>query len=72
MRIKKSRCVELNRICYCTGKFNVALSPCRVLGVAFYLSKSFPEAAARVSAVAEAPQPLEVTVIYFLEQKSNL
>ena len=49
IRIKKSRYVELNGICCCTGKFNVALSLCRVLGIALYLSKSFSEAAAEAS-----------------------
>jgi len=56
----------LNRTrCY-TGKFNTALSLCRVLGVALYFSKGFLEA------VAEAPQPLEETMVCFLGQESSL
>jgi len=55
MRIGKSRHVELDGTRYCTGKFNVALSLCRVLGVALYFSEGFSEAAARVLAVVEAP-----------------
>jgi len=50
----------------------MALSLCRVLGVALYFSKGFLEAAARVSAVAEAPWLLGETMVCFLEQKSNL
>ena len=72
MRIRKSRCVESNRTHCCTGKFNVALSLCGVLGVALYFSEGFLEIAARVSAVAEAPWPLEETVVCFLGQESNL
>jgi len=72
MRIRKSRCIESDgTYCY-IGKFNVALSLCRVLGVVLYFSKGFSEAVAIVSAVAEALQPLRVTVVCFLEQKSNL
>jgi len=72
MRIGKSRCVELDGThCY-TGKFNIALSLCRVLGVTLYLSEGFSEAATRVSAVAEAPWPLDMTVVCFLEQESSL
>ena len=56
MWIRKSRCIESNQAHYCIGKFNVALSLCRVLGVALYFSKGFLEAAAK------APQPLEETV----------
>ena len=41
----------------------MTLSLCRVLGVAFYFSKGFSEAAARVSAVAEALQPLGETIV---------
>jgi len=66
MRIGKNRCIESNWTCCCTGKFNVALSLCGVLGVAFYFSKGFSETAARVSAVAEALWLLEVTIVYFL------
>ena len=64
IRIGKSRCVELNKTYCCTGKFNVALSLCRVLGITLYFSKSFLEAAVRGLAVAKAPQ--------LLQQKSNL
>ena len=54
IRIRKSRCVELDRtFCY-IEKFNTALSLCRVLEVALYYSKGFSEAATRDSAVAEA------------------
>jgi len=66
MRIGKSRCVESNRTHCCTRKFNAALSLCRVLGVALYFSKGFSEAAAGGSAVAEALQPLGVTMVCFL------
>jgi len=66
MRIRKSRCVESNWTHCCTGKFNMALSLYRVLGVALYFFKGFSETAARVSAVAEAPQPLGETVVCFL------
>jgi len=55
MRIGKNRCIESDQTCCCTGKFNVALSLCRVLEIAFYFSKDFSEAAARGSAVAETP-----------------
>jgi len=66
MRIGKSRYVESNQThCY-TGKFNTALSLCGVLEVTLYFSKSFSEVAARVSAVAEALQPLGMTVVCFL------
>ena len=41
----------------------MALSLCGVLGVALHFSKGFLEAAARVSAVAEAPWPLGETVV---------
>ena len=54
MRIRKSGCVELNGTCCYTGKFNVALSLCRVLGVALYFSEGFLEAAASISAVVKA------------------
>jgi len=69
MRIGKSGCVESNQTHYCTGKFNAALSLCGVLRVALYFSEGFSEAAARVSVVAEALQPLEETVVYFLGQE---
>ena len=67
MQIGKSRCVESNGTCCYTGKFNVALSLCGVLGVALYFSEGFSEAATGVSAVAEAPRPLGETVVCFLE-----
>jgi len=63
MRVRKSRCVESNRTHCCTGEFNAALSLCGVLEVALYFSEGFSEAAARVSAVAEAPWPLGETVV---------
>ena len=44
----------------------MTLSLCRVLEVTLYFSKGFSEA------VAEVPQPLEETVVYFLGQESNL
>ena len=72
MRIGKSRCVELNWTYCCIGKFNMALSLCRVLGVALYFSEGFLEVAAGVSAVAEALWPLEETVVCFLGQESSL
>jgi len=46
MRIGKSGCVELNQTHYCIGKFNVALSLCRVLGITLYFSEGFLEAVA--------------------------
>ena len=72
IRVGKSRCIESNQTCCCTGEFNTTLSLCRVLEVALYFSEGFSEAAARVSAVAEASRPLGEIVICFLEQKSNL
>jgi len=54
MRVRKSRYIESDRTHCCTGKFNMALSLCRVLDVAFYFSKDFSETTARGSAVAEA------------------
>jgi len=72
MRIRKSRYVESNWTrCY-TEKFNTALSLYRVLRITLYFSKGFSEVAARVSAVAEALQPLDKTMVYFLRQKSSL
>ena len=53
MRVRKSGCVESNWTRCCTGKFNTALSLCRVLGITFYFSEGFSEAAAGVSAVAK-------------------
>ena len=66
MRIGKSRYIELNQTCYCTGKFNMALSLCGVLGVALYFSKSFSEA------IAEVLWFLGVTMVCFLGQESSL
>jgi len=66
MRIGKSRCIESDGTHCCTGKFNIALSLCGVLGVALYFFEDFSEAAAKAS------RPLEVTVVYFLEQEPNL
>jgi len=60
MWIRKSRYIELNGTHCCTGKYNIALSLCEVLGVALYFSKGFLEA------VAEALWLLEVTVVCFL------
>ena len=52
MRIRKSRCIELDRThCYIV-KFNIALSLCKVLRITLYFSESFSEAAARGLAVA--------------------
>jgi len=50
----------------------VALSLCGVLGVTLYFSEDFLEAAAGVSAVAEALQPLKETMACFLGQESSL
>jgi len=50
----------------------MALSLCGVLGVTLYFSKDFLEVAARVSAVAKAPQLLGETIVYFLGQESSL
>ena len=54
IRIKRSKCIESNGTCCCTGKFNIALSLCKVLGVALYFFKDFSEVATRESAVVEA------------------
>ena len=72
MRIRKSGCVESNWTRCCTGEFNATLSLCGVLGVALYFSEGFSEAAAGVSAVAEAPRPLGETMVCFLGQESSL
>ena len=66
VRIRKSKCVELDRTCYCIKKFNIAFSLYRVLEVTLYFSEGFLEA------VTEVLQPLEVTVVYFLGQESSL
>ena len=60
VRIRKNRCIELVQTCYCTKKFNIALSLCEVLEDTFYFSKSF------LKAVAEALWSLEVTIVCFL------
>ena len=72
MRIRKSRCVESDGTHCCTGKSNIALSLCKVLGIALYFSKGFLEVTAGISAVTEALWPLGVTMVCFLEQESNL
>jgi len=46
MRIGKSKCIELNRTCCCTEKFNIALSLYKVLEVTLYFSENFLEAVA--------------------------
>ena len=46
VRIRKSRCIELDRTYFCIGKFNIALSLNRVLEIALYFSKSFSKTAA--------------------------
>ena len=70
--IRKSRCVESDGTYYYTVKFNMALSLCRVLGVALYFSEGFSEVAVGGLAVAEVLWPLEVAMVCFLEQESNL
>ena len=72
MKIGKSGYIKLDRTHCCTGKFNTALSLCGVLEIAFYFSEGFSEVAAGVLAVVEALQPLGVTIVYFLGQKSSL
>ena len=67
VRIRKSKYIELDRTCCYIGKFNIVLSLCKVLKVTFYFSKGFSEVTARKLVVAEAPWPLEVTVVCFLE-----
>jgi len=54
MRIRKSRYIKSDRTCCYTEKFNMALSLCRVLGVALYFSEGFSEVAFRELAVTEA------------------
>ena len=58
MRIRKSRCVESDGTHCCTGKFNMALSLCGVLGVTLYFSEDFSEVATGVLTVAKVSQPL--------------
>ena len=72
MRIRKSRCIELDGTCCCIEKFNVAFSLYRVLGVTLYFSEGFLEATAGGSVVIEALWLLGVTITYFLEQKFSL
>jgi len=50
----------------------MALSLCRVLGIALYFSEGFSEVAVGGLAVAEVLWPLEVAMVCFLEQESNL
>ena len=66
MRIRKSEYIELDRTHYYIEKFNIALSLCKVLGVTLYFFKGF------LKVVANALQFLEVIIVCFLEQKSNL
>jgi len=66
MEIRKSGCIELDRTCCYTGKFNTALSLYRVLEITLYFSEGFLEA------VAEALQPLGVIMVCFLGQEFNL
>ena len=54
VRIGKSRYVELDRTCYCIEKFNVVLSPYRVLRINLYFSKGFLKTVTRGLVVAEA------------------
>ena len=72
MRIRKSRFIESDRTRCCTGKFNMALSLCKVLKDTLYFSKGFSEVVARGLAVAEVLQPLGVTIVCFLGQEFNL
>jgi len=44
----------------------------RVLEITLYFSESFSEIAIERLVAAKAPWLLEVTIVYFLEQKSNL
>ena len=64
MRIGKSRCVESNWTHCCTEKFNVALSLCGVLEVAFYFSKSFSKAVAEALCVKNKESRLNI--FYFI------
>ena len=54
VRIRKSRYIESDGTCCCTGNFNTALSLYRVLVVAFHFSKGFLEIATEKSVAAEA------------------
>jgi len=64
--IRKSRYIKLYKTHCCTGKFNIALSLCRVLRVALYFSTSFSDIAAKVLWF------LGVTMVCFLEQEFSL
>ena len=44
----------------------------RVLEITLYFSKSFSEIAIEILVAVKALWLLEVTIVYFLEQKSNL
>jgi len=46
--VRKSRCIELDRTYYYIGKFNIAFSLYRVLGITLYFSKNFSKVAAEV------------------------
>jgi len=72
MRIRKSGYIESDKTYYCIGKFNMTLSLCRVLRITLYFSEDFSKAAAGKSAVAVVLWPLGMTIVCFLEQKSNL
>ena len=72
VKIRKSRCIELDRTYFYTRKFNVALSLYRVLGIALYFSESFSKTAVRRFVATKALWSFRVTVVCFLEQKSNL
>jgi len=63
VRIRKSRCIESIETCCYTGKFNISLSLCRVLGFVLYFSKGFLEVATRNLVATETLWPLEVTVV---------
>ena len=72
MRIRKSGYIESDGTYYCTGKFNTTLSLYKVLRITLYFSKGFSKAAAGKSVVAVVLWPLEMTIVCFLEQESNL
>ena len=55
VRIRKSRCVELDETYCYIEKFNVVFSLCKVLEVILYFSKGFLETAIRESVAAKAP-----------------
>ena len=50
----------------------MVLSLYRVLKITLYFSESFSEVTIERSVAVEAPWLLEVIIVYFLEQKSNL